>query len=487
MKFMNIVDFYKVDHRRQYPEGTEFVYSNFTPRSSRVAGQKHVVFFGLQYFLSHYLTTVARDTFFYRPKYSVLLEYRKMLDSGLGPNAIDVEHIAALHDYGKVPLRFRALAEGTHVPLRVPMFTVENTHKDFFWMTNYVEDLLSMVWLPCTSATTAHRYRKLLDRYAHLTGGDKNIVPWQGHDFSLRGMASPEAAALSGAAHLLSFTGTDTIPAIDLLSDYYGGQGLIGGSVAATEHSVMCAGGFISECDTFERLLKLYPTGIVSVVSDTWNLWNVLTSILPELRSQIMARNGKLVIRPDSGDPVDILCGTGQGDPNSPQCKGVIELLWDIFGGTVNEKGFKVLDPHIGAIYGDSITEGRALDICQRLEAPGKRFASTNVVLGIGSYTYQYVTRDTYGHAIKATWAQVKGEERFLYKSPITDDGTKTSARGRLAVVSGENGDLVLIDDLTKDGEERIDGNMLEPVWEDGKFLRRWTLAGIRARVMVGH
>ena len=306
-------------------------------------------------------------------------------------------------------------------------------------------------------------------------------MDWQAHDFSFRGMASPEAAALSGAGHLLSFTGTDTIPAIKLLHDCYQGEGLIGGSVPATEHMVMCAGGKEDERATFRRLMQLYPRGIVSVVSDTWDLWKVLTETLPSLKSEIVARDGKLVIRPDSGDPVLIITGDATKTPGSPAHKGVIQLLWEVFGGRVNDKGYKELDAHIGAIYGDSITEERARLICERLKEKG--FASTNIVLGVGSYTYQYVTRDTNGFAVKATWARVNGQERMLFKDPITDTGEKKSARGRMVVVN-EGGSLRMIDGLTaaQQGQYAAD-NLLQPIWANGRFVKRHTLAEIRRRV----
>jgi nicotinamide phosphoribosyltransferase len=294
-------------------------------------------------------------------------------------------------------------------------------------------------------------------------------------------MASAEAAALSGAAHLLSFTGTDCIPAIKLLHDYYGGEGLIGGSVPASEHSVMCCGGQAGEMETFRRLLKLYPSGVLSVVSDTWNIWEVLSVILPALKSEIMARPGKLVIRPDSGDPVLILTGDAREPPGTLAHKGVIEALWDLFGGTVNAASYRELDSHIGAIYGDSITEERAQRICERLKDKG--FASTNIVFGVGSFTFQYVTRDTNGFAIKATWAKVNGQERMLFKNPVTDSGEKKSARGRIVILKSEGG-LKMIDGLTEQRQAAYDNeNLMEYVWRNGRFLRKTTLADIRARV----
>jgi nicotinamide phosphoribosyltransferase len=386
VSFIELTDGYKCDHRRQYPENTTNVYSNFTPRGSRIEGVKGVVFFGFQYFLIRYLGEIANETFFQRPKQEILDEYKELMDSYLGPNDIGTDHIAALHDLGYLPLLIRAVPEGTVVPIRVPVFTVENTHPDFFWVVNYFETLYSnMMWHVMTSATIAHQYRKIIDKYSALTGAAAWFSDWQCHDFSFRGM-SVETGIISSAGHLTSFTGTDTLPALRMLKKYYGATGLVGGSVPATEHSVMTASGKDNEMETFERLLNLYPKGIVSVVSDTWNLWDVLTVILPKLHDKVMAREGKLVIRPDSGDPVKIICG----DPEStdPRVrKGVIQLLWDEFGGTTNEKGFKTLDPHIGAIYGDSITLSRAENILRNLMTQG--FASDNIVFGVGSYTYQ--------------------------------------------------------------------------------------------------
>jgi nicotinamide phosphoribosyltransferase len=326
--------------------------------------------------------------------------------------------------------------------------------------------------------------RQVLDAAARETGTAPEFVDWQGHDFSFRGMPGPEAAQLSGAAHLLSFTGTDTLPALDLIEDYYGPipeDYLLGGSVPATEHSVMCAGGELSELETFNRLLDLYPSGIVSVVSDTWDLWRVLTEILPRLKGRIMARDGKLVIRPDSGDPADILCGDPTAPEGSPARKGVVELLWDVFGGTTTSTGHRLLDSHIGCIYGDSITVERAKKITQRLADKG--FASGNVVFGVGSFTYQYVTRDTFGFAVKATWCKVNGEGRDLSKSPVTGNGMKNSAKGRLAVLRDAEGRLVLKNQATLEEEQE---SLLQLVWRNGTFHRRQTFMEIRANIAAG-
>jgi nicotinamide phosphoribosyltransferase len=483
MTILTLCDGYKVDHRRQYPAGTELVYSNWTPRNSRIKGVERVLFFGLQYFIKRYLIEEFQQSFFNKPKSEVVRAYKRRIESYLGPGAISYEHIEALHDLGYLPIEIKALPEGSSVPLRVAMFTMRNTKPEFYWLTNFLETLLSCImWLPCTSASTAFEYRKLLNAYAKKTGGDLSFVPWQGHDFSFRGMGGLEAALLSGAAHLLSFTGTDTIPAIDFLEQYYAAnceKELIGGSVPATEHSVMCMGMKDGELRTFERLItQTYPTGIVSIVSDTWDFWRVITEYLPALKAQILARQGKVVIRPDSGDPVDIICGDPDAARGSPEYKGAIECLWEIFGGSTSSTGYKLLDPHIGLIYGDSITVDRCRAICERLSEKG--FASTNVVLGIGSYTYQYVTRDTFGFAVKATYGEVAGEGREIWKDPKTDDGTKKSAKGLLRV-EGKDGQATHMRDSVSTQEEQ--GGLLEPVFRDGRLLKEQTLAQIRARV----
>ncbi|KQS52618.1 MAG: nicotinate phosphoribosyltransferase [Flavobacterium lindanitolerans] len=476
-----LTDGYKVDHRRQYPEETTLVYSNWTPRKSRIENVDEVVFFGLQYFIKKYIIEDFESSFFRQPKEEVVKKYARRINNYLGENQVGTKHIEDLHDLGYIPMVFKALPEGASVPVRVPMFTMYNTKPEFFWLTNYFETLLSaVIWLPCNSATIAKQYRKVLDRFAKETSSVPEFVNWQAHDFSMRGMGGVEAAVTSAAGHLLSFTGTDTIPAIDFFEEYYNANSdkeLIGGSVAATEHSVMCMGTTEGEFETFERLItKVYPKGIVSIVSDTWDLWKVLTDYLPRLKNNIVSREGKVVVRPDSGDPIHILCGNPYGKTEEER-KGVIELLWDVFGGTINDKGYKELVPQIGAIYGDSITIERATKICEKLKEKG--FASTNVVLGIGSFTYQYNTRDTFGFAMKATYGEVNGEGRAIFKDPITDDGTKKSAKG-LMKIELENGTYKLIDQVSWDEEKKGE---LKEVFRDGKLLIDYSLAGIRKTI----
>lgn len=444
---ITLIDFYKSGHKFQYPILTEVVYSNFTPRSDRLAAHvspywdKKIVFVGLQGICQWLLIDLFNDTFFKVDKEKAVAKYKRIMDKSLGEGMVPVDHIEALHDLGYLPVCIKALPEGSRVNIGVPVFTIVNTMKAFFWLTNYLETLLSSEsWKVITNATIAYEYKRLFLHYAELTGAPKDFVMWQGHDFSMRGMGGCYDAAQSGTGHLYSFLGTDTVPSILYLEDYYGAMdSFVGGSVPATEHSVMCMGGNETEIETFRRLIEdVYPSGIVSIVSDTWDFWKVITEYSVELKDKILSRTlnalgqAKVVFRPDSGDPVKILTGyvkpskvvdysseaharqdapynlvdadcvliNGQWHPcqwtdeeddweadlskslSGPEIKGAVECLWDIFGGTLTDKGFKVLHERVGLIYGDSITLDRAKQIMERLVAKG--FASCNWVAGIG-------------------------------------------------------------------------------------------------------
>ena len=492
MNSLYLTDGYKTGHHQQYPKGTNKVYSNWTPRGNKYAprGCDKVVSFGQQMVLK-WLVSEFEENFFSQPKEKVCGEMKTELSMYLGTD-YDVTHFEELHDLGYLPIEVKSLEEGTEVPLRIPILTVQNTG-NFGWVTNFLETILSnMLWQPMTSATIALLYKRILTEGALET--DKENLPFvafQGHDFSMRGMGGFMSTILSGLGHATSFNGSDSLPVIAASREYYNEKGFVVGSVNATEHSVMCAGTKGDEIGTFRRLMDTYPTGILSIVSDTWDLWSVVTDYLPKLKSEIMGRDGKIVIRPDSGDPVDIICGYNSLtndelndkpitlSDSHPSYKGLIELLWETFGGTINEQGYKVLDSHIGAIYGDSITPERARQIIKRLKAKG--FASTNVVLGIGSYTYQYNTRDTFGFAMKATYVEVNGEGREIFKDPITDDGTKKSAKGLLYVQKNDiNGDYELWDMVSYDTEKTGE---LKTIFRDGKFYNETTLTDVREKL----
>lgn len=486
---MLLCDFYKISHREQYPDKTETVYSTWTPRISRHEGVTEIVAFGFQGFIKKYLIEFFNQNFFQAPKAGVIADYKRMIRHTLGVEDPPTKHIEELHDLGFMPLVIRALPEGALVPLRVPMLTIQNTHPKFFWLTNYIETLASCeMWQPATSATIANQYRQLFDKFALMTVGDVGFSQFQGHDFAMRGLSSLESSQLSGAGHLLSFIGTDSIPAISYLERYYNAsveREMIGTSIPATEHSVMCASGSNSdadELDAFKRLIiTVYPRGFVSIVSDTRDFWNLIANVVTPLKGVIMKRDGRVVIRPDSGDPVKILTGDDEAAEGSMERKGLVEVLWDIFGGTESAQGFKMLDPHIGCIYGEAINIDRAGEILQRLA--DKKFASTNVVFGIGSFTYQFNTRDTYGFAYKSTHCQIGGEEIQLHKAPKTDDGTKSSQKGVVVVRRNDNnGALECVDGLYLKDQDQP-GNELQVVFKNGELMIDQSLAEIRARL----
>lgn len=480
-----LTDGYKTGHVFQYPKGTEYIYSNFTPRSAKnfkgSAGfDSKVVFFGLQAALMQ-MDKLWRREFFSLPVSIATGKFRRRMDSYLGEGVVTTDHMKELHSFGCLPIEVKALEEGSRVDIGVPLWTIENTDPRFYWVTNYLETYLSaMTWLPMTSATTAYEYARLFRRYAMLTGGDLDFVRFQGHDFSMRGMAGVEAAMMSGAGHLTSFYGTDTLPAIDYLEEYYyasPANEIIGQSVPATEHSVMCCGGPSGELETIRHIIKdVYPNGPVSVVSDTWDFFRVITDTAQALRPEIMSRNGKVIFRPDSGDPVKIVCGD-PASQHTPENMGALNCLWwRGFGGVDNDKGYRNLDSHVGLIYGEKIDLDTADEILHNMERD--KFCSTNIVFGIGSYQYQYVTRDTFGCVIKTTGAVVNGEERHLFKNPKTDDGTKKSKTGWMRVErSGDK--YVVIDDLPRGS----DSGLLTTVYNNGDFDRLTTLKEIRSRL----
>jgi len=487
-----LIDFYKVGHVSQYPEDTTQIWSNWTPRSTRIEGATSVVFFGLQYFIKEILLKEWNENFFRVPLPKLLTEYQDLIKATLGVDNPKTDHIEALWNAGFLPLDIYALPEGTNVPLRVPMLVVTNTLPEFYWLPNYFETILSnILWKPCTSATTAQRYRKIFTKYA-LEAGEKDLsfIDWQGHDFSFRGTSGREDAILSGMGHLLSFSGTDTVPAIVAANEYYNAGLTVGGSVPATEHSVMCAGSQERELDTFYHLItKVYPTGIVSIVSDTWDLWKVLIDYIPALKDIILARDGKVVIRPDSGDPVKILCGDQNfkaGQTTTAAQEGVLRLLVHAMGTVPRTDGGLPMINKAGAIYGDSITPDRAEEILSQVVRKLK-LSPFNVVFGIGSFTYEYTTRDAYGFAMKATAIRRGGKIYDIFKKPVTDNGEKNSLRGIPAVYYAPHPFGVPTDSLlyVVDGQkpEALDNCAFRKVFSNGELLINENFDIIRRRV----
>lgn len=561
------VDAYKLAHAAMYPEGTELVYSNMTPRSGELLKkavpvnlyEDNMVHFGLQGLIKHYVG-LWNENFFNVPLGVAVAVFGATVAPFCGSLTPPVDNIAALHKLGFLPLEIRSLPEGSVVPFKVPVFTVENTIPEFYWLTNYTETYFSNeYWKGTTAATIARLYRKLFTKYAIETGCPLEFVDFQGHDFSARGLSGTHDSATTGAGHLTSFKGSDTLVAADYIRYAYGSSDLIAASVPASEHSVMVSEGPEGELELFRRLItEVVPNGIVSLVADGYDYWKVLTEYSVDLKEDILNRgtdlfgNSKTVFRPDSGNPVDIVCGTAslvfdsieeaeekihekhykqagndcEGSYNvgleyyttiakvkdkyyefktcfeynrhdkqyyyveyesatthkeiqaSPEQKGSIEVLWEIFGGTVNEQGYKVLNPKVGLIYGDSITLDRAQRILEGLKNKG--FCTSCIVFGIGSFTYQYVTRDTLGLAMKATYVEVNGEGREIFKAPKTDKGTKKSAKGLVQVLK-EDGVLKLKDSVSK--TEKMESE-LQLVFFDGVLYNTSTLDQIRARIL---
>ncbi|NBO98849.1 MAG: nicotinate phosphoribosyltransferase [Proteobacteria bacterium] len=549
-------DGYKTGHHQQYPKGTEIVYSNITPRSDKLADPEikdgTVVAFGMQMAIKR-LHNLFRDNFFGLDQDYAIAKIERELSMYLSTD-YDAQHFRDLHELGYLPIEIRHVPEGTILPIRIPILTIHNTNEEFYWLPNFLETILSIyIWRPLTCATIAFAYKKILYKYNQFTDPESSAIWFQAHDFSMRGLSSLEDAGVTGVSHLTSFMGTDSLPAILAAREYYNVKEneAFAFSVPATEHSVMCANGTEGEFETFQRLITdIYPKGIVSIVSDTWDLWKVLIDYLPRLKDTILNREGKVVIRPDSGDPVDILCGSVQHFYDSlekaktelidnlydaqvhgereftisekrvvkvgnkyyllksetefnrydkqyyfieyikveeteieplPEHKGVIELLWEIFGGTESASGYKILNAHIGAIYGDSITPKICEEVCERLEAKG--FASTNVVYGIGSFTYQFNTRDTYGIAMKATWAKVNGVGRPLQKDPVTDSGVKKSASGLLIVEERENRIFLLENQSEENVLNSEPSGLLERHYFQGIHIGKVSLSEIRQKL----
>jgi nicotinamide phosphoribosyltransferase len=499
-------DGYKIGHKKMLAKDTTRLYGTWIPRSVKYApkGVTKVVSFGQQ-MVVRWLHDEFQENFFSLPE-QVAVDFGKDMSIYLGMD-YDASHFVALHRLGYLPIRVKALPEGIETNPNVPHMTFINTVDGFAWLTLYLETIISsLAWKPSTSATIALQYKRNVVEWVMKTDpASAFLIPFLCHDFSARGL-SPWDMLSSGLGHASSFLGSDTIICIPGSRYYYNepeDQVAIY-SVNASEHSVSTTKIFtVGEQQMIADWLVDFPKGILSIVSDTFDLWKLVTEYLPANKEAIMARDGKLVIRPDSGDPVDIICGsinpayrTGIAGKNrtnwSSEEKGVIELLWDIFGGTVNEQGYKVLDPHIGAIYGDSITLDRQIQIYEILEAKG--FAATNIVLGVGSFTYQMNTRDTFGFAAKGAWFEVleldpiantpdeNGVLGFkkvgydIYKDPITDDGTKKSLKGLICVTEDH-------EVLTQCTWEQEGQGILQTIYEEGRFCNETTLGEIRERL----
>lgn len=476
----NLCDAYKFSHPIQYPEGTTKVYSNWTIRGTYIPNLDYYIFYGLQYFIKEYLIDRWNTEFFNLPKEEVISKLKRRLINFFGK--ADVFHYEKLHELGYLPIEIKALPEGSKVSLRVPCVSIVNTLPEFYWVTNMLETIFSnTIWGAINSATISSLYTEIKDKYLKLTCDDYSLKDFLQHDFSYRGMFSNEAGIISGSAFLLFSNGTDTVPAVDFLENYYNADSdkeFIGGSVPASEHSVVCAGGDDNEEDTFLRLItKVYPDGIFSYVSDTWDYFNLINNIARKYKEVILKRNGTIVFRPDSSPktPLEIICGDKSlEDKSSLEYKGSLEILWDIFGGNINSKGYKVINPKVKIIYGESISIPLYEKICETMKQMG--FALSNLIVGIGSYSFQYNTRDTLKQACKATYVEINNVPKEIFKNPKTDKSGKQSAKGLLKVIKiGDKYEL--LDKVNKEDEMQSE---LKTVFKDGILIKETSLNEIR-------
>ena len=475
-------DFYKAVHSEMLNPGMTKSVSYYTPRKSRVNRWPKVVNFGLQMFIKNWLIDEFNENFFNRPEDEVVAEYKRVLDNAMGKDIYDINKVRKLHKLGYLPIEIISIPEGVEVPMRCPIFGITNTHDEFAWLPQALESLISAeVWYPMITATVGHTYRQIVDKYYDLTCDDNIPHRRALGNFDFRGDMGVDAALKAAAGWLMSFVNTATVPAIPFMEQMYNcdcTKEEVGFGAVSTEHFVMCSNFAVDgdERTFLKRLLtELYPNTSFSCVCDSYDYWNVVENILPSLKDEIMTHNGCFLVRGDSGDCVDVVTKT-------------VFKLWELFGGTVNTKGYKVLDPHVKALYGDSITVERAEKIYQILMDNG--FAASNVSLGVGSFSMHCIeedgmlkpfTRDTFSSCIKACDAVINGKEYPIFKDPKTDretgEGFKKSQRGACRVFL-KDGELTYEDGLTY--EESLKNNIMRPVFRDGKLLVDYTIKQVR-------
>lgn len=451
---ITLTDSYKVSHYKQYPVGATRVFSFFESRGGRYP---EVLFFGLQYLIKKYLTgQVVTD--------EKIQEAKELFSAHFGNTKLFNEagwrHILEKHG-GCLPLEIKAVREGTRVPVSNVLVTVVNTDPEVPWLTNYVETLLVQLWYPITVATQSFFMKQTILHYLEETGTPEEI-DFKLHDFGYRGSTTVESAGIGGVAHLVNFKGTDTLEALLVAKRYYG-EAIAGFSIPAAEHSTITSWGKDREADAYQNMLEQYPTGLVAVVSDSYDIFEACEKLWGSaLREKVLARDGVLVVRPDSGDPVDIL----------PR---MLSILGERFGYTMNAKGFKVLNPKVRLIQGDGIDYQSVGVILEALEQAG--WSADNIAFGSGGGLLQKLDRDTQKFAFKCSAVEVNGAWRDVMKDPVTDAG-KRSKSGRLALVRrGEAYHTVKEEDAN--GE-----NFLIPVFLNGTLLVDQKFADIRELVL---
>ena len=506
-----LIDFYKAVHREMIPADMSKSVSYWTPRMSRIDRWNGVVNFGLQAFCKTWLIDYFNENFFNKTEEEVVAEYARVMDNTLGKGLCDYEKIKKLHRLGYLPIEIVSLPEGVIVPIHCPIFGITNTHPDFAWLGQALESLISAeMWYPMVCATVGHTYREVVDKWYDKTCDDN--VPHRRAlgNFDFRGDQGLDAALKAGSAWCLSFVNSATVPVIPYLEHYYNcdcEKEEVAFGAVSTEHFVMCSNSAKDTADNpdyeyadidphrervfIKKLLtEYYPNTSFSCVSDSYDYWNVVDNILPTLKYEILNHNGCMLVRGDSGDCIKVVTET-------------VFHLWDIFGGTINSKGYKVLNPHVKALYGDSITIQRAEQIYEILEKNG--FAANNVSLGVGSFSFHCIqedgelkvfTRDTFSMAQKSVYAEFTDEngnvtQMPVYKDPKTDreaggGNFKKSQKG-CCVVTKENGVYKYTDNWTYAfAHKLVPKQEMLTIFKDGKMVVDDDLNTIRQRLNNG-
>ncbi|MET3875350.1 nicotinate phosphoribosyltransferase [Chitinophaga sp. OAE865] len=458
-----LADAYKYSHHKLYVPGTQFIYSYLESRGGKF---DETVFYGLQYFLKEYLSGVV----FTKEK---LDEAETILTEVFGrKDVFDRSRFEYIIDKygGKLPVRIKAVAEGTVVPVRNVLMTIENTDPECFWLTNFLETLLMQVWYPCTVASVSREIKKVVRKYYDETASAEAFagIDFVLNDFGFRGASSVESAGIGGSAHLVSFTGSDTIPGSVFAKKYYNAPAAPGLSIPATEHSVVTLLGEEGELEIFKHILDSYPTGTIACVSDSYNIFRACEEYWgTALKEQILKREGTLVIRPDSGDPVQTLLR-------------IFTILMDKFGYTVNEKGYRVLPPQVRVIQGDGISYSSIPGIFEALKQAG--ISAENLVLGMGGALLQRVNRDTQEFALKCAYAIVNGKSINVQKMPVELDA---SGHLRTSFKKSKAGKLRLIKDnntfkTVTEREAPASADLLHTVFENGEVTLSYTFEEVR-------
>lgn len=447
-----MTDSYKGSHYLQYPQGTEYVNSYIESRGGR---WNRTLFFGLQIFLQEYLSKPISLKDIHAAKHF-------WEQHGLPFNLAGWTYILSEHK-GYLPVRIEALPEGTVLPTGNVLVQVRNTDPKCYWLTSYLETaLLRAVWYPTTVATNSYMCKQHI-KDALVKSGDPEQLLFKLHDFGARGTSSAESAGIGGCAHLVNFMGSDTVEGVICARQYYGEE-MAGFSIPAAEHSTITAwGGKDGEIEAFRNMLTQfggkYP--LIAVVSDSYDIYNAVSNIWGGiLEKEVTGSGSTLIVRPDSGNPVAVVCA-------------VIQRLMDKFGCTTNEKGYRVLPPYIRVIQGDGVDERAIKDIL--FEMMNQGLSADNVAFGMGGALLQHFDRDTFKFAMKCSAIRVNGTWRDVYKDPVTDPG-KRSKRGRLSLTC-KDGRWNTTSEVVPPEE-----NQLRVVFENGKVLNPTTLAEVRDR-----